>query len=133
HPIKRVHEIDLGFNSYYLAGAGNGKIYLGNTTAPLHLVAVDTALKDTQHIRIKLDKKDLPFLAVKIQVRPPHFYVTDGTVPSIFQVSTTDWHATMVPDTLPYFSLMEPLGNKSFALRTRDHVLKENVLGRLML
>ncbi|HUH46751.1 MAG TPA: MauE/DoxX family redox-associated membrane protein, partial [Arenibacter sp.] len=133
HPIKRVREIDLGFNSYYLAGAGDGKIYLGNTTAPLHLVAVDTTLKDTQHIRIKLDKKDLPFLAVKVQVRPPHFYVTDGTVPSIFQGSTTDWHATMVRDTLPYFSLVEPLGNKNFALRTRDHVLKENVLGRLIL
>src|SRR5690554_3359631 len=41
HPIEKIHSFDLKYSSYYFAGVGNGKIYLGNTTAPLLMTEID--------------------------------------------------------------------------------------------
>ena len=54
HPISDSKVIPLGYNSYYIAGFNEGKIILGNTTAPLHIVEIDTTLEDKIVRRIKI-------------------------------------------------------------------------------
>jgi len=44
HPVIKEYDIDLGFNSYYVAGLGKDMVYLGNSTAPLHLLKINLSL-----------------------------------------------------------------------------------------
>src|SRR5690606_29917948 len=40
-PAVKTAQMDLTYDSYYIAGVGDGKIYLGNNTAPLRMVVID--------------------------------------------------------------------------------------------
>jgi len=54
HVAQEIHQTDLVFNSYYFAGIGKGKIYLGNYTAPLQLTVLDSTLKEKKIFHIEL-------------------------------------------------------------------------------
>ncbi|KAB5488927.1 hypothetical protein FOT42_009965 [Flagellimonas hadalis] len=133
HPIKRTHELDLGFNSYYLAGAGQGRIFLANPTSPLHMVVTDTTLSDTLHLQMKIPYQNIGFRSIKTIVHPPYFYFMDGTVPIIFRGSTDTWTANPILRGEAYFSLAVPLSPNSFAIRARSTQNNENELGLVRL
>lgn len=133
HPANQKHALDLGYNSYYIAGVDNGKIYLGNSTAPLHMVVLDSTLKDTQHIQLRLDRKDHLFKSVRVKVTPPYFYVMDGTASKILRGKITDWKASMVMEDEAYFSLAEPVDSSTIIIRTRSRATNEETLGIISL
>ncbi|MBA4744685.1 MauE/DoxX family redox-associated membrane protein [Muricauda sp. TY007] len=133
HPIKRTYELDLGFNSYYLAGAGQGRIFLANPTSPLHMVVSDTTLRDTLHIQMKIPRENMGFRSIRTIVRPPYFYFMDGTVPIIFRGSTDTWSANPLLRDEAYFSLAVPLSPNTFAIRARSTQNNENELGLVRL
>lgn len=133
HPIKRTHELDLGFNSYYLAGVGQGKVFLANSTSPLHIVVSDTTLRDTLHFQMKIPYENIGFRSIKTIVRPPYFYFMDGTVPIIFRGSTDTWAANPILKGEAYFSLAVPLSPNTFAIRARSTLNNENELGLVRL
>src|SRR5690348_1844348 len=59
HPATEDDVIDLGFDSYYIAGATASTVYLGNYTSPLDVLEVRSLSPlDTQHIRIHLPDAD---------------------------------------------------------------------------
>src|SRR5690606_18715134 len=68
HPIEKIREYDLEYNSYYIAGINSGQVYLGNVTAPLQVLILDTLLQKVDTIRVKLDNMILPYKAVVISV-----------------------------------------------------------------
>src|SRR5690606_11789959 len=129
----RTHELDLGFNSYYLAGAGQGKIYLANPTSPLHMLVTDTTLKDTQHIQMNIPYEEMKFRTIRTRVEPPHFYFMDGTVPVIFRGTVDQWSARPISMDDAYFSNAVPMSPNSFAIRARSTLNHENELGLLQL
>ena len=129
HPATKTHKLDLGYNSYYIAGMDKDKIYLGNYTAPLHLLEVDTTLRDTTEIRLELlEKQDLPFRSVQIRIRPPYFYLLDGTVPVIFRGKIGQWKSKIYMEGSTYFSLAEPVDTNAFAMRARSKHTNENTI-----
>jgi uncharacterized membrane protein YphA (DoxX/SURF4 family) len=129
HVQKEVSQFDLHYNSYYFAGIADGKIYLGNTTAPLHILAVDTSLAGAVRKQIKLDRVKLPFHSVQVRITPPYFYVSDGTVPCIYKGSTKDWKALLQKGKIMHFSLMEPIDSVTLAFRGSDPKTGENRIG----
>lgn len=131
HPIHKEYDLDITYNSYYIAGFDHDILYLGNTTAPLHLLRVDLKTKDTAHIRIKLSESDLPFRAVNVQVRPPYFFVMDGTVPCIFRGSITDWIADVWMEDKAYFSKAIVLDSNNLYIKTIHGKTKMTTLGLL--
>ena len=131
HPIAKTHEMDLEFNSYYIAGIDNGKIYLGNVTAPLNILVVDTALQNQQRFIIQLTTGNMPFQRVQVRVKPPCFYVMDGTTPCILKGSINDWKASLLMYGKAYFSLIEPINSKTFVFRAVSSTAHKNVLGTL--
>ena len=133
HPANQKHALDLGYNSYYIAGVENGKIYLGNHTAPLHMVVLDSTLKDTQHIKIRLDQMDFPFKTLQVKVDPPNFYMMDGTVPAVFKGKTSDWKASLAMNGKAYFSWAEPIDTNTLIIRARSAATGENELGMVTL
>lgn len=109
-------------NLYYFAGKGNGKIYLANTAAPLYITEIDTALQIRKRYKIELDNYKYPFKNVQVQVRPPFFYLMDGTVPIIFKGNISDWKGAGTTS-VPYFSKAENTSPNSFTYRgvDKDH------------
>lgn len=129
HPIEKTHSFDLRYSSYYFAGAGNGKVYLGNTTAPLLMTVFDSSLTDTIATMIQLDQMDLPYRAVKIEVLPPNFYVADGTVPIILLGDITDWKAKTKMQGDYYFNHAYPINKDRLAVQSISGLNQENTIG----
>tara|TARA_R110000851_G_scaffold310283_2_gene470021 strand:- start:20249 stop:21727 length:1479 start_codon:yes stop_codon:yes gene_type:complete len=131
HPIDKIHNFDLQYSSYYFAGAGSGKVYLGNTTAPLLMTVIDTSFRDTTTTMIKLDQMDIPYRAVKVHVIPPKFYVTDGTVPIILQGDITNWKATTKMQRDYYFNHAYPINSNKLAVQSSSAINGENIIGTI--
>ncbi|WP_432671709.1 MauE/DoxX family redox-associated membrane protein [Flavobacterium sp. SM2513] len=117
HAEPEYKKLDLGLNSYYFAGNDDKTIYLGNYKAPAYVAIVDTSLKTKDSLRIQPDQPNLPFKDIKLSVVPPHFFITDGTIPAIFKGNTSDWKATRQTGQIPYFTALAAMDSLSIALR----------------
>lgn len=118
--VVRSGEFDLKYSSYYIAGVSSDKIYLANYLAPFHMVVVNKALNDSQHVRIRI--KDLAMIEnakkIRIAVDSPFFLVTHGLMPGIFKGRISEWEASRFMPDSAYFSEAVPIGESSFALRS---------------
>ncbi|MEP5341652.1 MAG: hypothetical protein ABJL44_04515 [Algibacter sp.] len=133
HPAIYKKKLDLTYNSYYIAGADQGQIYLGNSTAPLNLMILDTTLQEKQEIRLALDQNTLPFRFLQLRVIPPYFFLADGMVPYIGRGNTTDWKAKSILNVNAYFAKIEPIDSANLVIRAVSSKTKENVLGKISL
>lgn len=131
HPISKLFDLDINYNSYYLAGYKDHNLYLGNSTAPLHILKVNLKTKDTAHIRIKLDTMDSRFSAVKVQFFPPYFFVMDGNVPCMFRGRIGEWKAYLWMENDAYFSKGIPIDSNKVFIKTLSAEKNESVLGIL--
>ena len=133
HPIRDEKAVDLEVNSYYFAGMNDGQIYLGNSTAPLLITQIDTALTNKKAVKIELDNVDHSFRYIQLQVKPPHFYFYDGTVPVIYRGHLGDTTAHTVSINDCYFSQLQVIDSVNFAFRAQSSQTKSWVLGTLNL
>src|SRR5690606_16538285 len=114
HPIRDEKVMDLEVNSYYFAGVADGKIYLGNVTAPLTLTFIDTALTAKKATRLQLDNTEHLFRFTQIQVKSPHFYLFDGSVPVIYRGRLGDTLAQTISFRDSYFSQLQAIDSTNF-------------------
>ncbi|GAA3622320.1 hypothetical protein GCM10022397_05100 [Flavivirga jejuensis] len=133
HPAISAKQLDLAYNSYYIAGTDQGKIYLGNSTAPFHLVTLDTALQNKETIRLALDQDSLSYKSIQLRVIPPYFFLMDGVMPYIFRGNTTDWKARSILNKPAYFSQVEPIDSVNLVISSVSSKTRENVLGKISL
>lgn len=126
--IPMIEQIDLANHSFYFAGEGNGRIYLGNNAAPLWVMEIDSQMKRQLHT-IALNNDSYPFRAVHINVAPPYFTLYDGTVPVIFKGKIWDWKATEAMSGNYYFSKVAMADVTHSAFRAQDKKTHENILG----
>lgn len=131
HLYDRLPEIKLDFAGYYFAGTSNDTIYLGNYHAPLVVLAVSSNLKHTKQYKIKLSNYTLPFRAATLRVLEDEFYVSDGTVPTLFVGNTSEWKAHQVAIPVKRFSALEPIGGKRAVIRAKKPMSGESYLGVL--
>lgn len=132
----KTEEVTLANNSYYFAGAGNGRIYLANNAAPLHITVIDTTLKSRQSYTIKLENYSYPFAHVQVRVSLPYFYLMDGTVPVLFKGNVSNWEARVtMKEGSHYFSSAEVIGPNHLAIRTEnkfhEHLLADLYIGNI--
>ncbi|WP_067151533.1 hypothetical protein [Pseudotamlana agarivorans] len=135
HPILLDTVIHIKYNSYYFSGydALNNNIYLGNITAPLHLLKVNLLSKDTTQISIKMNSTSLKkyYAKSRILVIPPDFYLLDGITPKLLKGNISSWKASEFMYDNAYFNEAIPIGPKSMAIRSIDAKKQELVLGKL--
>lgn len=118
HPITELKGIPLKYNSYYIAGFDKENIILGNSSAPLHLLIVNTSLKNKEPKQIKiLTSKEYPFSSIQIKIKAPYFYIVDGTIPLILRGNIKNWEATEIIKPTMQFSLFEPINENQFIIR----------------
>lgn len=93
HDFKRVvenvitegPETDLIYNSFYIAGAGNNKIYLGNSEAPFTLLEYSANLNKQRYIRLRISPRDtLDKRSIRIHVFDSTVFLCDGRKPRIY-------------------------------------------------
>ncbi len=132
HPALEADAIELNFSDYYIAGGTENTIYLGNYSAPLHMVVVNTSTMDTSHVRLHVKNiHDQKFWSIDVKVDSPHFYLTDGAVPRIYKGSVESWQAERYPFDSVYFLDFEPITSNSFAIRALGRPIRENTLGKI--
>ncbi len=130
---KKIHELDLEYNGYYIAGAYNNKIYLGNSQSPLYLITVDTALQNKQEIQLTIDQDSLLLRSPQVRVIPPYFFLMDGTVPYILRGNIKDWKGYSMLETPLYFNNALPIDSTTLAIRTISSKTREFALGTISL
>jgi hypothetical protein len=119
--LEKRGEVDLNVNSFYCAGSTEQSIFLGNVTAPLHMVVVDLPNLDTQHIILNIKNIKTPdnYRAFRLKVDPPYFYLMHGTMPGIFGGLISSRQASSVlPVNFPYFVEAVPVSPTLFALKS---------------
>lgn len=120
HPLNPLKRIDLPFNSYYTAGFFNNSIYLGNTTASLHglIINTDATIKDTLNLEMK-NFNDYRFTSIKWDFFKDSILLNDYTL-GIFlksDLNTRQVEFTKQLDNVS-FSTAVPLSMNLFVLRT---------------
>jgi hypothetical protein len=121
--------MDLGFNSYYLAGHDHDLLYLGNSTAPWHLLQVDLNTRDTSHIQLKPRFSELEYRSLKINVTPPYFFIMDGTVPFILRGKLVEGKADPWMMGTSYFSRALPIDSNTVFIRALSAKNQTSTLG----
>lgn len=131
-PAKRMAAKDLKFNSYYFAGERDGKLFLGNTSAPALITELDTALRVTKNYHIKIKDTLFQFHNVQLRVLPPYFYLFDGTVPCVFRGKLNDGKAFLQSKKIPGFTKAEVIDSTKLIIRTLSPK-RENLLATVNL
>jgi len=129
HPAELVRDLELDNSSYYLAGAGNGKLYIGEINNPLFVRSVDSTLKTSSVYRIHVDDPNRPYKTLRLTVKLPYFYLSDGTEAFVYRGLVRDWKAKIWVDKAAYFNAFVPIDATCFAIRALSGENNQNVLG----
>ncbi|KAB7530307.1 hypothetical protein F8C76_02020 [Flagellimonas olearia] len=131
HPIIKQYDLDIGYNSYYIAGFDNDLLYLGNSTAPWHLLQINVKNRDTLHIELKPSDTELKYRSLSVSILPPYFFIMDGTVPFILRGKLGDWKAKTWIEAGAYFNAAIPIDSNALYVRTTSSMTKKYALGIL--
>ncbi|GGD35348.1 hypothetical protein GCM10011343_26500 [Flavobacterium orientale] len=120
--------ISLEYNSYYIAGYANGKIYLGNNSAPKHILQIDTSLTHQKAFRLNQDNHHFNFNTAQVRIKDKHYYFADGTIPVIYRGSIQDWKGQPIYNGTTKFSTYEVVDTAKFVVRATEPKTGENVM-----
>jgi hypothetical protein len=131
HPVIESNMMGIEDDSYYIAGGTSEYIYLANTKKPFHLLAINTLLTDTLHIRLRIEDVDrLKYYRITVKIDSPYFYLMDGAIPYIYKGRMDNWRAKRFAYDSAYFVDAEPMSPSSFAIRSVGLKTLEHVLGK---
>lgn len=129
HPAVKGKSVKLKYNSYYIAGFNGKTIFLGNSSAPLHLLEIDTSMQNLKSVSIDFkNPKKYKFSNAQIRIEGSKFFLYDGTVPVIYHGQTKDWQVKREVTNKIDFSQLVPIDN-GFGFRQLDKKKNLNILG----
>jgi hypothetical protein len=131
HAIEYPQTLDLEVNSYYFAGQYGDTVFLGNKTAPLLLAWVLPTYKKLLTDTLDVREKSLPYKEVTLHVIYPHYSLSDGTVPVVFEGILPGKIAKLAMKGKAYFSEMVMISPHRYILRGQSTKTKENIVGML--
>lgn len=131
HPVEKVGEYNLEYNSYYIAGIDEGTTYLGNYTTPLSMTTLDISLGQFEEFRIEIDSMHLPYQRVRVSVEPPYFYFGDGTIPVLLRGSIAEWNASIYSYNEAYFTQYKVADTQHIGIVTMSSSTQSKALGSL--
>jgi hypothetical protein len=132
HPAIEGDTFNIKYGTYYIAGVSSSHIYLGNYRAPLHMLVLNMALTDSQHVKLNLKGvRDQKFWSARVKVDSPQFYLIDGAVPIVYKGNVNDWSGEKLPNDSTYFREFIPLNASSFVVKSLSGAKGENILGKI--
>lgn len=130
HLITEDIRVDLAYNSYYFAGYDNQNIYLGNSTTPLIITKLDYDLKNRETQKIKINPSKYQFRNLQLNVVPPHFYLSDGSVPVIYKGNLNHQQSSKIFETKAYFNQSVIIDSTQIAFRAKNTISDIHILGK---
>lgn len=128
--LKPQRMLDLEYNSYYIAGAGNDSFYLGNYTAPLQLLVTDKEIRNKKYRPIYLPKPSPVFKDQLVSyVYGNDLYLMEGRSPLVYTGHLSGLTVRLSRQKNPFLSAV-PLSSGSSIIRTYNHSLKRSVLAK---
>jgi uncharacterized membrane protein YphA (DoxX/SURF4 family) len=124
---------DLGFNSYYFAGATADKIVLGNHTAPQHIVSLSSNGGPLKHDSIRVHSREKAAGLFRLWVSGPYFVLADGRAGTVYKGGTRNWTADEKISNLSYFMHAAPISADTLAFRSSAKGTGRNILGKMTL
>ena len=131
HAIDFPVTVNLKSNSFYFSGSFSDQIFLGNVTAPLVMGKLDPKFKTLILDTLDLDKKDLSFSAIRLQVDYPDYSISDGKVPAIYEGQFPQKTARLIPENKIFFSQILMVAPQQYIFRTHHRIKDENMIGRI--
>ncbi|HLV38544.1 MauE/DoxX family redox-associated membrane protein [Xanthomarina sp.] len=131
HPIEKIGEFDLKYNSYYIAGIDDNTIYLGNYTTPLSVTELNISHKLFKEYKISIDSMHLPYKRVRISIKSPHIFLGDGTIPIMFRGNINDKNASVFSYNDAYFMEFIVIDSTNIGITTKSSKNLSDVVGRL--
>src|SRR5690606_2921570 len=131
HPIEKIGEFDLKYNSYYIAGIDDNTIYLGNYTTPLSVTELNISNKQFKEYKISIDSMHLPYKRVRISIKSPHIFLGDGTIPIMFRGNINDKSASVFSYNDAYFMEFVVVDSMNIGITTKSIVSQSTALGLL--
>lgn len=118
YPLKDISSLNLKYTGYYIAGAADGKLYLGNKSAPAHILIMDSLARDTQSVVLAISPKDFKSKGIyHLRIDLDHFYLTNGLGRSVLKGKTGVWRASPFHINRPYFQQSIALDSKSIVYK----------------
>lgn len=133
HPVLEKQTLTLENEYYYFAGEDEQYIYLGNQQYPQMLTTISKDLKTKNTIKITPKDFQYPFKNVRVTVKKPYYYLSDGTVPIIFRGKLGDPNAQRISYQDAYFSQIVVKDSVDFIIRTFNRKNKDLTLASLSL
>ncbi|WP_417873811.1 MauE/DoxX family redox-associated membrane protein [Xanthomarina gelatinilytica] len=127
-PMETLHEFNLEWDSYYIAGMDKERIYLGNYMAPLYLDEVDLEEQKIEKFSVWVSDTTLPYRRIRTAVQPPYFYLGDGTVPIVFRGNLSDRKAYPYYNEA-YFTHFTIADTSNFGIVSISQTTGNNTLG----
>lgn len=123
--------LDLFYNSYYIAGNTEERIYLGNSTAPLHIWQCTPTLRDSQSHELALHSggQFLP-TSLHLGIDSPYFYLTNGSIPAIYRGNLAERKIDTVFPGKTYFISATMISTSSLIFRSVNGSFSGTVLGK---
>lgn len=128
--VSNLRQVDLGYNSFYIAGADGKYIYLGNSMGTRLILKMRADLTQSTKMMLSVtDSLGLRWQAVTVRVDSPDVYLSEGVQPAILH--------TTLPSLLPakplaldqtYFLSSVPLSPRTFILKVHDTRQQQYVL-----
>lgn len=126
-------QTELQFNSYYIAGFDNQRLYLGNYSARLRLWSVGRTLSDKIEHKIIFEDTVPKFKRNVFRVQDGRFYILDGNVPSVHSGPTSNWKAKSSIVSPPFFTAAQPMDSVTIAVSATSGLDNSNVLATVAL
>jgi uncharacterized membrane protein YphA (DoxX/SURF4 family) len=135
HPVTTIKGLNIKYNSYYIAGVADGRIYLGNTSAPAHLISIDTTFSDLKTHNIELNNEHkIELFAPQVKILSPHIYLIDGTSSAIFRGNLSDFKTELYwkgNNNNILISQIEVISPTKFIFRGIDQINNQNIIGKI--
>ncbi len=129
HILSDARQMDLGLNSFYLAGLTNEYIYLGNKTAPTFLLRTNYYLTDTiyKFLKFPIGLRVFP-KEIQTIIDSPDIYCMEGITPTIQHGNLHTLSMTSLEIDSSNFNAGLPISTSSFIIRSIDTTLSQNIL-----
>lgn len=133
--VKSKKVRDLNYNSYYLAGVAENKIFLGNIVVPSHILTVKSSLKDTTVVKLRFaEGSKLTEAALNVTVSPPNIFAIELMTPAFLR-GTFD-NLNMNYQSLPpgqVFGMPTAISTSSFICKSYNNTEDKSILTKVSL
>lgn len=132
NPTRLWKGFDIKYNSYYIAGGTEGILYLGNTTAPSHVLIINAEENLVSSAKITLNDADgIRLASPKLQIAGHEFYIIDAAKPVIFKGTIKNWKASRYWQGNTPFQQLEPMAHAKFVFSKISDSGSQHVVGIL--